>query len=307
MITRRDLAPRDLRKAAGRVKDGRVARRILAIALVLEGVDRKTAAQSCGMDRQTLRDWAHRYNAEGLENRGGGGRKPRLSPVQMAQLATWVEVGPDPKTDGVVRWRCIDLKRRIEAAFGVELHERTVGKLLAALAYRRLSVRPQHPKADPGAQAAFKKLPRSRSCRAARSGAGQAAGDLVSRRGKGRAAGHADPGLGQARHPAPRHPLPVEPYFRCRLRRPRHHCRPRLALRQHRGHDPAPGRDCQGRSARRARGLGPGRGRMARQRRPGRARQHHAPGVAALRARAEPGRKHLAVSSRQQARYHRLR
>ena len=75
----------------------------------------------------------------------------------MAELASWVEAGPDPEADGVVRWRCIDLKRRIEAVFGVELHERTVGKLLAALGYRRLSVRPQHPKADPEAQAAFKK------------------------------------------------------------------------------------------------------------------------------------------------------
>ena len=39
---------------------------MLAIALVLEGVDRKTAAETCGMDRQSLRDWVHRYNAEGL-------------------------------------------------------------------------------------------------------------------------------------------------------------------------------------------------------------------------------------------------
>jgi transposase len=39
---------------------------MLAIALVLEGVDRATAAETCGMDRQTLRDWVHRYNAEGL-------------------------------------------------------------------------------------------------------------------------------------------------------------------------------------------------------------------------------------------------
>ena len=31
-----------------------------------EGVDRTTAAKSCGMDRQTLRDWVHRYNAEGV-------------------------------------------------------------------------------------------------------------------------------------------------------------------------------------------------------------------------------------------------
>ena len=142
-VTRRDMSLSELRAAAGRVKDGRQARRILAIALVLEGVDRKTAAESCGMDRQSLRDWVHRYNEEGLDglvNRGGGGRKSRLTPEQKAEFASWVEAGPNPERDGVVRWRCIDLKRRIEAEFGMVLHERTVGKHLAALGYRRLSV-----------------------------------------------------------------------------------------------------------------------------------------------------------------------
>jgi len=159
-ITRRDVTPAELRTAAGRAKDGRVARRMLSIALVLEGVGRKTAAESFGMERQTLRDWVHRYNAEGLaglENRGGGGCKPRLTPAQKAEFAGWVEAGPDPEKDGVVRWRCADLRRRIETEFGVEFHERTVGKHLAALGYRRLSVRPQHPKAGPEAQVAFKK------------------------------------------------------------------------------------------------------------------------------------------------------
>jgi len=159
-IRRRDLTPAQLRAAAGKAKDGRAALRMLAIALVLEGVDRKTAAESCGMDRQTLRDWVHRYNAEGLEglaNRRSPGRFPRLSPEQKAELAAVVEAGPDPQIDGVVRWRRIDLKRWIEAEFGVTMHERTVGKQLAALGYRRLSVRPQHPKADAEAQAAFKK------------------------------------------------------------------------------------------------------------------------------------------------------
>ena len=56
-ITRTDLTARELRAAASRAKDAKAARRMLAIALVLEGVDRKTAAESCGMDRQTLRDW----------------------------------------------------------------------------------------------------------------------------------------------------------------------------------------------------------------------------------------------------------
>lgn len=159
-ITREDLTPAQVRLAAGRTRDARGARRMLAIALVLEGVDRKTAAETCGMDRQTLRDWVHRYNAEGLTglaNRPSSGRRPRLSAEQKAELATWVESGPDPECDGVVRWRRRDLQRRIEREFGVVIHERTVGKQLRALGLRRLVPRPKHPKADPAAQEAFKK------------------------------------------------------------------------------------------------------------------------------------------------------
>lgn len=164
-VTRTDLSARELRGAASKAKDAKAARRMLAIAQVLEGVDRRTAAESCGMDRQTLRDWVHRYNAEGLEglsDRRSAGPKPRLSPEQKAELARMVREGPDPAVDGVVRWRRVDLQRRIEAHFGVTLHERTVGKQLTALGFRRLSVRPQHPKSDPEAQATFKKtLPRT--------------------------------------------------------------------------------------------------------------------------------------------------
>jgi transposase len=159
-ITRLELTAADLRKAAGKSRDAKAARRMLALALVLEGVDRTHAAQTCGMDRQTLRDWVHRYNAEGLaglSDRWKGVRVPRLLPAQMADLAAWVEAGPDLERDGVVRWRRQDLQRRIATAFGVEVHERTVGKYLTTLGYRRLSVRPQHPRTDPVAQESFKK------------------------------------------------------------------------------------------------------------------------------------------------------
>lgn len=160
VITRVDLTATELRRSSGKTKDVRAARRMLAIALVLEGVDRATAAETCGMDRQTLRDWVHRYNAEGLAglvNRAVPHRPRRLVPEQLAALAAWVEAGPDPARDGVVRWRRRDLQARIKDAFGVVLHERSVGKQLVALGFRRLSVRPQHPKSDPAAQAAFKK------------------------------------------------------------------------------------------------------------------------------------------------------
>jgi transposase len=58
-ITRTELS-------AARVKDAKASRRMLALALVLDGRTRTDAAESCGMDRQTLRDWVHRYNVEGL-------------------------------------------------------------------------------------------------------------------------------------------------------------------------------------------------------------------------------------------------
>ncbi len=84
------------------------------------------------------------------------GPRPRLSPEQEATVAGWAEQGPDLGRDGVVCWRCRDLQGRIGREFGVGLHERTVGKLLAKLAFRRLSVRPQHPRSDPEAQAVFR-------------------------------------------------------------------------------------------------------------------------------------------------------
>ena len=160
-IAREGLTAAVLRREAGRSHDAAAARRMLAIALVLEGHSRGNAARQCGMDRQTLRDWVHRYNAEGLaglSNRAhGGGALPRLSAEQQAEVAAWVRAGPDPEKDGVVRWRLVDLQGKIALAFKVHLHERSVGKIVRRLGFRRISVRPRHPQADAAAQEAHKK------------------------------------------------------------------------------------------------------------------------------------------------------
>lgn len=159
-ITRRDLDAAGLRRAAARCSDGGAARRMLALALVLDGKSRQEAAELNGMDRQTLRDWVHRYNIEGLSgltNHTSPGAKPRLSAEQLAELAALVEAGPDPAQHKVVRWRRVDLQAEIATRFGVTLHERSVGKILRRLSFRRLSVRPQHPKSKPEDQETFKK------------------------------------------------------------------------------------------------------------------------------------------------------
>ena len=158
-VTRLDYSCAELRSLA-RNEAGAVACRILAIAHVLDGASRAEAAASCGMDRQTLRDWVHRFNAEGiggLANRAIAGRSPALSEGQMAQLREIVLAGPDLARDGVVRWRCCDLQKVIAERFGVAVHERTVGKLLRRLRLTRLQPRPHNPKWDEAAQEVFKK------------------------------------------------------------------------------------------------------------------------------------------------------
>ena len=157
-ITRTDLDAAGLRRAAARSRSVAAARRMLALALVLEGRSRTEAAQAAGMDRQTLRDWVHRYNETGLAgllDRHAGGARRLLSADQEAELARWVRQGPDLAVHGVVRWRRADLVRAIETRFGVVLAERSMSDVLRRLGFRRLVARPRHPGHDAAAQASF--------------------------------------------------------------------------------------------------------------------------------------------------------
>jgi transposase len=157
---RDDCEAYELRVLAGRVKDANQARRLLAVAAVYEGMDREEAARIGGMDRQTLRDWVHRFNTygpDGLINIKPPGRPPRLSAEQREELRVLVEAGPDPQTDGVARWRCVDLKRVLGKRFGVDLSEVRLGRILKELGFSHISARPQHPAQNAPAIAAFKK------------------------------------------------------------------------------------------------------------------------------------------------------
>ena len=165
---RRDFDAVALRRLARRCGDARQAGRLLALAAVYDGMSRTHAARVGGMDRQTLRDWVHRFNEEGpdgLVHRKGAGRRSFLSDKQKAQLSTIVETGPDPAVDGVVRWRRVDLQRVIKDRFGVSYQERSISDLLKELGFSRMSGRPQHPKQDERVIEMFKKTSPPRSPR----------------------------------------------------------------------------------------------------------------------------------------------
>ena len=157
---RKDYSSKELRRAAARVKDAGQARRLLAIAAVLDGTSRQEAAQIGGMDRQTLRDWVIRFNdqgPDGLINKSSPGAPGKLTAEHKAFLVRLVEDGPIPAVDGVVRWRACDLIMRLHEEFGLSVSDDTVYRALKELGFSHVSARPKAYKQDPEAMEAFKK------------------------------------------------------------------------------------------------------------------------------------------------------
>ncbi len=149
-----------LRDLARRSKDARQVRRLLSLAAVYDGARRGDAAAVGGMDRQILRDWAVRFNAEGpdgLIDRKARGAKPKLTAEQLSAVVRRIEEGPIPAIHGVVRWRLVDLVGWIYDEYGVTLDPSRPGKILKGLGYARLSARPKHHAQNEYALEAFKR------------------------------------------------------------------------------------------------------------------------------------------------------
>jgi transposase len=157
---RSDYSSLDLRRLAKTARTTSASRRMLSLALILEGAKRGEAAKAGGMDGQTLCDWVYRFNAEGPEglyDKQRPGPSCRLSEAQQQELVAIIEAGPDLAEHGVVRFRLCDLCALVEERFGVTYHEQGLSKLIKKLGFRRISARPQHPKSDPEIQAEYKK------------------------------------------------------------------------------------------------------------------------------------------------------
>jgi transposase len=157
---RRDFDARVLRRLARNSKDANQARRLLALATIQAGGTRTEAAAVGGVGRQIVRDWVVRFNAEGpdgLLDRKAPGQPARLKDEHRRALVALIEAGPIPAAHGVVRWRLVDLVQWIWDEFRITVSETTVGRVLHAMGYRKLSARPRHHAQDPEAATIFKK------------------------------------------------------------------------------------------------------------------------------------------------------
>jgi transposase len=157
---RSDRDAAELRRLARRECDGRISARLLALANALDGLPREEAARLAGMTGQTLGDWVHRYNEEGVEglrDRPRSGRPCALGEGQQAALKALVLKGPRLERDGCVAWRARDLCDVVERRFGVRYRETGLLRLLKGLDLSWQKARPVHPEADLVAQERFKK------------------------------------------------------------------------------------------------------------------------------------------------------
>ena len=160
IAVRADYTSGEVRGLAKRAKDAGQARRLLAIAAVLDGASREEAAKIGGMDRQTLRDWVIRFNeqgSEGLINKASPGAPGKLTDEHKAFLARLIDEGPIPAIHGVVRWRACDLIMQLHEEFGLSVSDDTIYRALKELGFSHVSARPKAYKQDPDAMEAFKK------------------------------------------------------------------------------------------------------------------------------------------------------
>lgn len=161
---RGDYEGADLRRLARRCGDADQVRRLLALAVILEGGSRSEAAKVGGVTLQIVRDWVLRFNSEGpdgLVSRKAPGKVPILSDAQRRALAEAVEAGPIPASHGVVRWRLVDLAQWIWDEFGLSITKQTLSREMRSLGFRKLSARPRHHAQKEDAITDFKKASRA--------------------------------------------------------------------------------------------------------------------------------------------------
>lgn len=148
-----------LEAAARHEADARVRCRLLALRQLALG---RTVAQTAGLyalGHHRLYHWMRRYESEGVEglrDRPRSGAPQRLARDRQEAFVQRVVDGPGAES-GLSAWRGEDLRGVLRQEFGAEYSLSGVYALLHRLGLSNLMPRPQHPRSDEAAQAAFKK------------------------------------------------------------------------------------------------------------------------------------------------------
>jgi len=150
-----DLSERDLAVRARKEADPRVRQRILAIRLIVMGRTVPQAAPVIGLKERQLRNWVHRFQAEGLEGLRDRPRPGQPKHLLSSQQEAFKARVRHPPRGTVLRGR--DIRRLLQEDFHASYSMAGTYFLLHRLGFSSLSPRPVHPQTNPEAQADFKK------------------------------------------------------------------------------------------------------------------------------------------------------
>jgi len=121
---------RRLRAALKSVRDGAVVKRIVALLELDQGVPVGDMAEHLGVTRQTVYNWARRFNVGGglraLCDRVRRGRTPKLS-APMRRLLVWLlKQPPDAFGYAATGWTAALLRHILATRLGVHVSARTI-------------------------------------------------------------------------------------------------------------------------------------------------------------------------------------
>ena len=137
---RRDFSAKELRSLALACSDPKEARRLQALAVILDGGSNRAAAKSVGVTPLPVRGWVKSFNLhgpDGLKSRKSPGRSTTLNDKQRRALARIVKADPPPGLLVAERWRVIDLVQWVWEKFEVRITKQTLRRELRVLGFRK--------------------------------------------------------------------------------------------------------------------------------------------------------------------------
>jgi len=154
-----DHTLKELQVAYRMENNAKLARRIHGVYLARKGLTCSQIMDITGAARRTVQQWVRRYNTGGLEalkDAPRPGQPTKLPRQRERAFCRRIEAGPSAK-DEVSVFNGAAIRQILEKEFGVRYSLWGTYHLLYRLGYSCLCPRPQHEKADPGLQQAFKK------------------------------------------------------------------------------------------------------------------------------------------------------
>ena len=145
-----------------RSEESRYDHRLHGILMVSRGMSCGDVAGWLGQDATTVERWVKRFNAEGCDALREGehtGRPKRLTPAQREE--TWQVLRQNPRELGYTQnlWDGKLLSHHLDVAYGVTVGVRQCQRIFHEMDLRLRKPRPVIAKANPQAQAAYKKTP----------------------------------------------------------------------------------------------------------------------------------------------------